>query len=118
MGEEHLARRRNAEKPGGGSRGGRAQERWAGLRARQAVLPETGGARPPPPRLLLAGKPALDQACDDRADAEGTLHQRRFGEPRFQIIAEHILAEQCRQRKLAALDLLCDVSESPNRKRI
>ena len=44
--------------------------------------------------LLLAGEAPLDQAGDDRAIAEGALHQRGFREPGLEIVAQHVLVEQ------------------------
>ena len=41
----------------------------------------------------------LDQPGDDRAVAEGALHQRGFREPRVEIVAQHVLVEQLVERQ-------------------
>ena len=66
----------------------------------------------------LPGKAALDQPGDDGAGAEGALHQRRLGEPGFEVVAQHVLVEQRRERQLAALDALRDIAQAPDRQRI
>ena len=75
-----------------GARG--AQQHVIRLVLAQHVVDEIGGHRDLPPGFLLTRKAALDQPGDDRAIAEGALHQRRFGEPGLQVVAEHVLGEQ------------------------
>ena len=77
---------------------------WSRLVLAQHVVDEVGGDRELAARLFLAGKPLLDQSGDDRAGAEGALHQRRFREPGLQIVAQHVLVEQLREREIAAAD--------------
>ena len=71
-----------------------------------------------PARFLLAGIAPLDQPGDDGAGAECALHQRRFGEPGLQIVAQHVLVEQRGERQLAARDVQGDIAEAPDGERI
>src|SRR5579864_5910221 len=78
-----------------------AQEDVVGLMAAQHVVDEVGRDRHLPLILLLGRRPALDQSGDDGALPEHAFHQRRFGKPGFEIIAQHVLAEQLRERQSA-----------------
>ena len=65
-----------------------------GLVLAQDVVDEIGRDRDLPPRLLLPRKPPLDQAGNHGAVPERAFHQRGFGEPILQVVAEHVLREQ------------------------
>jgi len=91
---EHFAEPAHVKKSGRGIGTRRAQQDVIGLMAAQHVVDEIGRNRQLAARFFLAREPAFDQAGDDRAIAEGAFHQRRFGKPGFEIIAEHILIEQ------------------------
>ena len=67
---------------------------WSRLVLAQHVVDEVGRDRDLAPRLLLARIAALDQPGDDGAGPEGALHQRRFGEPVLEVVAEHVLGEE------------------------
>src|SRR5262249_20121717 len=99
---EHLAEPADIQEPGGGV-GTRGTQQWVALLVlAQHVVDEVGRDRHLAARLLLPRKAALDQACDDRAIAEGALHQSGFREPGLQIIAQHVLVEQRGERELTA----------------
>ena len=115
---EHIAQAAHVEEAGCGIGPRRAQQHVVGLVAAQHVVDEVGGDRDLAAGFLLARETALDQAGDDRAVAKCALHQRRFGEPGFEIVAEHVFVEQSRQRNLAALEPRRDVAKTPDRERI
>ena len=64
------------------------------------------------------GKRRLDQAGDDGAIAEGALHQRGFGEPFLEVVAQHVLVEKLRERELAAPDAQIEIAQAPHGERI
>ena len=68
--------------------------------------------------FFLAGKPPLDQPRDDRATAEHAFHQGRFGQPFFEIVAEHVLGKQIAKRKFAAHDCQPQIAQAPHCQRI
>src|SRR5262245_10071512 len=108
---EHLAEAADVEEAGGGVGARGAQEDVVGLVLAQHVVDEVGRDRYLAARFLLPREAALDQPGDDCASAERTLHQRGFVEPGFEVVAQHVLAEQGRERELAAFDAQRDVAE-------
>src|SRR6185437_1455102 len=100
---EHFAEPADIEQASRGVASRRAQQHVVGLMAAQYVVNEIGRDGDLTARLLLARKTALDQPGNDRAIAEGPFHQRRFGEPGFEIVAEHVLIEKLVERQRAAL---------------
>src|SRR5262249_56617252 len=107
---EHFAEPADVEQAGSGVRPRGTQEDMVGLVLAQNVVDEVGRDRDLAARFLLARKATLNQPGNDRAGAEGALHQRGFIEPRFKIVAQHVLIEQRRKRELAALDAKRDVA--------
>jgi hypothetical protein len=49
---------------------------------------------------------------------ECSHHQRRFGEPRFEVIAQHVLVEKPRKRQFSVADREGQIAEPPHRKRV
>ena len=115
---EHIGEAAHVEEAGRGVGAGGAQQHVIGLVAAQHVIDQVGRDRDLAPGFLLTGKTALDQAGDDRAIAEGALHQRRFGEPSFEVVAQHVLIEQVGEREFAARDAQRHVAEAPDRQRV
>src|SRR5262249_16757048 len=115
---EHPAEPADIEEAGRGVGAGGAQQEVVALVLAQHVVDEVGRDRHLAARLLLPREAALDQAGDDRAIAEGALHQSRFREPGFQIIAQHVLIEQHGERELTAIDAQRHVAEAIDRERI
>jgi hypothetical protein len=89
-----------------------------GLMTAQHVVDEIGRDRHLAHVLFRAGSTALDQSRNDGALPECPLHQRRFGEPGFKVIAQHVLIEQPRERQLAIADCEGRIAQSPDRKRM
>src|SRR5262245_45460005 len=114
---EHFAQPPNVEETGRGIRPRGTQKDVIGLVAAEHVIDQVGRDRHLTARFLLAGETALDQPRDDGAGAEGTLHQCRFGEPRLEIVAEHVFVEQGRKRKLAATKRMRKIAKPPTRQR-
>ena len=81
----------------------------------QHVIDEIGGDRDLPPGLLLAGEFPLDQPGDDRALAEGALHQRGFRQPVLEIVAKHVLGEEVVEEVRLAGDPGRHVDIAPDR---
>ena len=115
---EHFAEPLDVEQAGGGVGARGAQQDVVGLMLAQHVIDQVGRDRELAARFLLAGEAPLDQPGDDGAGAERALHQRRFGEPGFQVVAQHVLVEQLRERQIAALDAQSEIAEAPNGQRI
>ena len=91
---EHVGQTANVEQTRCRIGPRRAEQDVVGLVPAQHVIDEVGRDGDLPAGLLLARETALDQPGDDRAGAEGALHQRRFGEPFLEIVAEHVLGEE------------------------
>ena len=96
----------------------RTKQQMVGLMAAQHVVDQIGRDGDLAARFFLAGKAPLDQAGDDRTVAKRALHQRRLGEPGFQIVAEHVFIEQRGKRKLTALEPQRHIAETPDSERI
>ena len=71
-----------------------------------------------PAGLFLARMPPLDQPGDDRGIAEGAAHQLALVQPVLEVVAEHVLVEQLRQRQPAGADQPAEVAKTPNGERI
>ena len=80
-----------SRRPVRGVGAGGAQQHMVGLVLAQHVIDKVGRDGDLAARLLLSREPPLDQAGNDRAIAEHALHQRRFGKPGLQIVAQHVL---------------------------
>ena len=115
---QHITEPAQIEQPrrGVGARG--AQQHVIGLMLAQHVVDEVGGEQHLPPRLLRADEAARDQPGDHRAGLEGALHQRRFGEPGFEIVAQHVGIEQRVEIKPALPDHRRQIAEPPHRQRV
>ena len=82
------------EQPGRGIGARRAQQHVIGLVLAQHVVDQVGREQHLAAGFLLAGEAPRDQAGNDRAGAERALHQRGFGKPRLEIVAQHVRIEQ------------------------
>ncbi len=84
----------------------------------QHVVNQVGREQHLAPGLLLPGEPPRDQSGDDGAGAEGALHQRGFGKPGFQVVAQHVRIEQRVEIKPALPDHERHVPQPPHRQRV
>src|SRR3954452_7860636 len=101
---EHVTEATDVEKARRGIRAGGAQEDMVALMLAEHIVDEIGGDGDLTTRFLLAGKTALDQARNDRAGAKRAFHERGFGEPSLEIVAQHVYVEQFCKDELTAVD--------------
>src|SRR5262249_10206204 len=71
-----------------------AQKNMVGLMLAQHIVDEIGRNSKLAARFLFTREALFDQSSNNRTTAKCALHQSRFGEPGFQIVAEHVLIEQ------------------------
>ena len=82
------------------------------------VIDEVAGDGDLPAGLFLARMPPLDQPGNDGGVAECALQQVGIGQPRLQIVAQHVLIEQGFQRWLAGLKQRAHIAQPPHGERI
>ena len=91
---QHFAQARDVDQAARSVVAGAAQQQMVGLMAAEHVVDEVGGERDLAAGLALAARPALDQTGDQGAGLERSLHHRALGQPRLQIIAQHVAREE------------------------